>query len=72
MLGHDLEAMHARRHGGIPFDPDAYLPISEIAAAVRATPGWTVEIEDKRPRPPGSATADHHVDDVVLRVRRAT
>ncbi|MBV9823820.1 MAG: NAD(P)/FAD-dependent oxidoreductase [Actinobacteria bacterium] len=70
VLSHDLEAMHARRHQRIPFDPDAYLAISDVAAAVRATHGWTVEIEDKRPRPPGSATADHHVDDLVLRARR--
>lgn len=70
VLSHDLEPMHARRHQGIPFDPDAYLPVSDIAATVRATPGWTVEIEEKRPRPAGSATAGHHVDDLVLRARR--
>ena len=31
---------------------------------------WEVELHGKRPRPPGSASAQHHVDDVVVRARR--
>ena len=30
----------------------------------------TIEVHEKRPRPPGAASASHHVDDVVLRARR--
>lgn len=52
------------------YDPDAYLGIDEIAAALAADPDWTVERHETRPRPPGAASAHHHVDDVVLRARR--
>lgn len=51
------------------FDPDAYLGIDEIAAAIAADPNWEIEVHETRPRPPGAASAHHHVDDVVLRAR---
>ncbi len=54
------------------FDPDAYLGIDEIAAAINDDPGWVLELHETRPRPPGAASAHHHVDDVVLRARRRT
>ena len=71
VLGHDVEAMHSRHHLGVPFDPEAYVQITDFQLAVSETPGWTITSVGKRPRPPGSASADQHVDDVVLRARRA-
>lgn len=52
------------------YDPAAYVGIDEIAAAVTADPAWTVEVHETRPRPAGAAST-HHVDDVILRARRA-
>jgi SAM-dependent methyltransferase len=69
VISHDLKAMgetHQRRM----FDPDAYLQAADFAARIEQTTGWTVELHETRPRPPGSATAAHHVDDVILRARR--
>lgn len=51
------------------FDPDAYVGVEEIAAAVKDDDAWEVEVLETRPRPPGAASS-HHVDDVVLRARR--
>ena len=73
VVSHDLEPMrtpadtsaHSR-----PFDPDAYVSVEDFAAALAASPGWDVEVHEKRPRPPGAASASHHVDDIVLRARR--
>ena len=31
---------------------------------------WDIELREKRPRPPGAASAAHHVHDLVLRARR--
>lgn len=72
VISHDLETMHDPQHQHRPFDPDAYLHIDDFATALRAAAGWTIEVNEKRPRPPGSATAAHHVDDLVLRARRAS
>lgn len=52
------------------FDPDAYVRVDDVVAAVVAAPGWSVEAHEVRPRPPGAASASHHVGDVVLRARR--
>lgn len=71
VLGHDSEAMRSPRHHGVPFDPDAYLQIEDFAAVLAEAPQWTIESVDMRPRPPGSATAAHHVDEKVLRARRS-
>lgn len=73
VVGHDLEPMrepidpheHSR-----PFDPDAYVRVDDFAAAIAESSEWEVEVHQKRPRPSGSATDSHHVDDVVLRARR--
>lgn len=69
VVGHDLEPMRTPGHDK-PFDPDAYVRVDDVAAALAGAPEWDVEICEKRPRPPGAATAAHHVDDVVLRARR--
>jgi thioredoxin reductase/protein-L-isoaspartate O-methyltransferase len=72
VVSHDLEPMRAPTDGAHsrPFDPDAYVRVDDVAAALAGSPGWDVEVYEKRPRPPGAASASHHVDDVVLRARR--
>jgi len=73
VVGHDLEPMQApidtAAHSR-PFDPDAYLRVDDFAAALADSPGWEIEVHEKRPRPAGAASASHHVDDIVLRARR--
>lgn len=73
IVGHDPEPMrtpidtaaHSR-----PFDPDAYVRVADFVAALTDAPAWDIEVHEKRPRPPGAASASHHVDDIVLRARR--
>jgi thioredoxin reductase/SAM-dependent methyltransferase len=72
IISHDLEAMHDHQHAHEPYDPDAYLHTGDFAAVLEDDPGWTIEVNEKRARPPGSATAAQHPDDNVLRARRAT
>jgi hypothetical protein len=69
VVGHDLEPMRAPDHGR-PFDPDAYVRIDDFAAALAGSPGWDIELHEKRPRPAGAASAAQHVHDIVLRARR--
>ncbi|GAB7003045.1 NAD(P)/FAD-dependent oxidoreductase [Nocardioides sp. AN3] len=71
ILSHDLAAMRDPKHQHRPFDPDAYLHIDDFVAVLEATPSWVIEVNDKRARPSGSASAAHHADDRVLRARRA-
>ncbi len=72
VVSHDLEPMRAPidtlAHSR-PFDPDAYVTVDDFAAALAQTSGWDIEVHEKRPRPPGAATAAIHVDDLVLRAR---
>ncbi|MEW1953138.1 bifunctional NAD(P)/FAD-dependent oxidoreductase/class I SAM-dependent methyltransferase [Terrabacter sp. NPDC080008] len=70
VLSHDLEAMHDPEHQHASFDPDAYIHLDDFAAVIEAAPGWTIEVNEKRPRPAGSASAPQHADDRVLRARR--
>ncbi len=72
VVSHDLAPLRAADHGhGQPWDPDAYVRVEDVAAVLGASPGWEVEVSEKRPRPPGAASAGHHVDDLILRARRA-
>jgi SAM-dependent methyltransferase len=74
IVSHDIEPMRAAVDDpelGRPFDPDAYVRVEDFVAAVRGVEGWEVELHERRARPPGAATAAHHVDDVVLRARLA-
>jgi thioredoxin reductase/SAM-dependent methyltransferase len=73
VVSHDLEPMRAPidpRQSSRAFDPDAYVRVEDVAAALANSPDWVIEVHDTRPRPPGAAST-HHVDDVVLRARRA-
>jgi len=73
IVGHDLDALHAQMEAhehSMPFDPDAYLRIEDFAAQLSDTPEWDIEVNELRPRPPGSVSASHHIADVVLRARR--
>ena len=73
VVSHDPEPLRApidtAAHSR-PFDPDAYVPVDDFAAALAGSPEWDIQLHEKRPRPPGAASASHHVDDVVLRGRR--
>jgi SAM-dependent methyltransferase len=85
VVGHDLAPMRApvdAPEHGRAFDPDAYVRTDDIAAALAASasretspsgetsPSWEIERHEKVPRPAGSASVSHHVDDIVLRARR--
>jgi hypothetical protein len=73
VVSHDLEPVRApidtSAHSRA-FDPDAFVRVDDVAAALAGSPEWDIEAHEKRPRPPGSATASLHVDDIVLRARR--
>jgi SAM-dependent methyltransferase len=73
VVGHDLEAMRGPVDGPAhnrPFDPDAYVRVGDFAAVLVESSAWDIEVNEKRPRPPGAASASHHVEDLVLRARR--
>ncbi|MGE3619773.1 MAG: FAD-dependent oxidoreductase [Acidimicrobiia bacterium] len=73
VVSHDPEPMRAPLDPAVQsraFDPDAYVRVDDFAAALAGSPDWDVEVHETRPRPPGSASAAAHVDDVVLRARR--
>jgi hypothetical protein len=73
VVSHDLEPMRApidtSAHSRA-FDPDAYVRVDDIVAAIADSSAWDIEVHETRSRPPGAASASHHVDDVVLRSRR--
>jgi thioredoxin reductase len=75
VVGHDLDPM---RHPidtsrqSRAFDPDAYVRVDDVFAVIEHAADWRIEVHEKRRRPPGHASSSHHVDDIVLRARRAT
>ena len=73
IVSHDVEPMRAPvddlAHSR-PFDPDAYMQVDDVAAALAGSAEWDIKVHEKRPRPAGAASASHHVDDIVLRARR--
>lgn len=72
IVSHDLEPLRAPADApehSRPFDPDAYIWADDFAAALDGSPDWDIELNEKRPRPAGAASA-HHVHDIVLRARR--
>lgn len=73
VVGHDLAPMRTpvdTATDSRAFDPDAYVRVDDVAAAVAGSPDWEVLEHATVPRPPG-AVSTHHVDDVVLVARRA-
>jgi thioredoxin reductase/SAM-dependent methyltransferase len=73
VVGHDLTPMLAPVDVAEQtrlFDPGAYVGIDAIVQVLAADAEWEIESSETRPRPPG-AVSSHHVDDVVLRARRA-
>jgi thioredoxin reductase/SAM-dependent methyltransferase len=73
VVSHDLEPMRApidTLTQSRAFDPDAYVTVDDFVAALAGLPAWDIETHEKRPRPPGAASAAHHVEDIVLRARR--
>jgi thioredoxin reductase/protein-L-isoaspartate O-methyltransferase len=73
VVSHDLEPLRAAvdtKMQSRPFDPDAYVRVEDVVAVLSTAPDWSIEVHVTRPRPAGSAST-HHVDDVVLRARRA-
>jgi thioredoxin reductase/SAM-dependent methyltransferase len=73
VVSHDLTPMRApidtQTHSR-PFDPDAYVRVDDVVSALTDSSDWEIVVHETRPRPHGSATAAHHVDDIVLRARR--
>ena len=73
VVGHDLEPMRrpvdTTNHSRL-FDPDAFVRVDDFVEAITNSSEWYIEVNEKRPRPPGAASASHHVDDIVLRARR--
>ena len=72
VVGHDLTPFLGLHDVAVQtrmFDPEAYVGIDEIAAALAEADNWKIEIQETRPRPPGAAST-HHVDDVVLRASK--
>jgi SAM-dependent methyltransferase len=72
VVAHDLTPMRAPIDVAEQtriFDPDAYVGVADIAAAIGDDADWEIEVDETRPRPPG-AVSTHHVDDVILRARR--
>jgi thioredoxin reductase/SAM-dependent methyltransferase len=73
IVGHDVEAMHAQidaQDQVMPFDPDAYVQTEDFIASLSNSREWSIEISEKRTRPPGAVTSSHHIEDVILRARR--
>ena len=56
VVGHDLAPMRARIDTSLqsrPFDPDAYVRVDDVAAALADSPEWDIEVLEMRPRPAG-------------------
>jgi thioredoxin reductase/SAM-dependent methyltransferase len=74
VISHDLEPMRQPldiEQESRPFDVDAFVRVDDFVALLTASDDWQVEVYEKRSRPPGAASASHHVDDIVLRARRS-
>jgi thioredoxin reductase/SAM-dependent methyltransferase len=72
VVSHDLAPMRTPIDTSVQsrvFDPDAFVRVDDIIAAISDLPTWDIEVHETRPRPLGAASASHHVDDVVLRAR---
>ncbi|MDQ4088989.1 MAG: SAM-dependent methyltransferase, partial [Actinomycetota bacterium] len=75
VVSHDLEPMRVPIDTSAQsraFDPDGYVRIDDMLAAIADSSEWDIEVHETRPRPAGAASESHHVNDVVLRARRRT
>jgi SAM-dependent methyltransferase len=73
VVSHDITPMRRRVDTTVAsrvFDPDAYVRVDDVAAMLGDDPDWIIEAHETRARPPGAASASHHVDDIVFRARR--
>ncbi|PKQ26478.1 MAG: SAM-dependent methyltransferase [Actinobacteria bacterium HGW-Actinobacteria-4] len=73
VVNHDPHPMRAGtgHHDHAPmYDVDAYLSCDDFAEVIGDSPDWVIELNDKRARPLGSASAQRHVDDIIFRARR--
>lgn len=52
------------------FDADAYVTVADFARTIGDLDDWEILDHGTVARPPGAATASHHVDDVILRAQR--
>ncbi|MEM8922684.1 MAG: bifunctional NAD(P)/FAD-dependent oxidoreductase/class I SAM-dependent methyltransferase [Actinomycetota bacterium] len=62
-----LGSATANDRPGSPWDRHSFVTTEHLEAAVRRRAGWTIQVDETRERPPGSATHGHHDRDVVLR-----
>jgi thioredoxin reductase/SAM-dependent methyltransferase len=74
IINHDVsdirEAMsHAGSESTRPFDHEAFVGTEDFVEALSASSEWEIEVNERRERPAGAASA-HHVHDMVLRARR--
>lgn len=66
LVGHaPLDREYSRAHG---FDPDDYVQPKDIKSALGD--GWTVEVDEMRPRPGGAPHGSPFTHDDALRARR--
>ena len=66
LVGHaPLDPEYSRSHG---FDPDDYVQPDDVRRAL--ADGWTVEVDELRPRPGGAPHGSPFTHDHVLRARR--
>lgn len=69
VVGHDLtfaQEHHDPAQQTLMYDPDSYVCVVDILAALEQSEEWRVEVYEYRPRPAGAAST-HHVTDVILR-----
>lgn len=74
IINHDVSDMRemlstADPESTRPFDHEAFVGTDDFVEALSASPGWEIEVNERRERPAG-AVSTHHVHDVVLRARR--
>jgi thioredoxin reductase/SAM-dependent methyltransferase len=73
VASHDLDQMRAMIDDPAhqrPFDPDAYVRVDDFVRVLADEPGeWDIEVHASRER---LSTAEHRIDDIVLRARDAS
>lgn len=66
VVHHDINPAHVHEGG---FDPALYALPADVAAVLGGD--WQIEIDERRPRVLTGGAGAHHVQDLVLRARRA-